>query len=52
MNPSWPSSDVISMDVIRALILLTMNTHLNKYMGDLYRETMRWITRQTVATWY
>ena len=24
-----------------------MNTHLNKYMGDLYRETMRWIARVT-----
>ena len=25
----------------------TMNTHLNKSMGDLYRETMRWIARVT-----
>ena len=24
-----------------------MNTHLNKSMGDLYRETMRWIARMT-----
>ena len=27
--------------------LSTMNTHLNKSMGDLYRETMRWIARVT-----
>ena len=27
--------------------LSTMDTHLNKYMGDLYRETMRWIARVT-----
>ena len=27
--------------------LTTMNTHLNKSMGDLYRETMRWIARVT-----
>ena len=27
--------------------LSTMNTHLNKTMGDLYRETMRWIARVT-----
>ena len=24
-----------------------MNTHLNKSVGDLYRETMRWIARVT-----
>ena len=29
--------------------LSTMNTHLNKYLGDLYRKTMRWIAR--VATY-
>ena len=27
--------------------LSTMNTHLNKSMGDLYRETIRWIARVT-----
>ena len=27
--------------------LSTMNTQLNKSMGDLYRETMRWIARVT-----
>ena len=27
--------------------LSTMNTHLNKYMGDLYRKTMRLIARVT-----
>ena len=27
--------------------LSTMNTHLNKSMDDLYRETMRWIARVT-----
>ena len=27
--------------------LWTNNIHLNKYMGDLYRETMRWIARVT-----
>ena len=27
--------------------LSTMNTHLHKSMGDLYRETMRWIARVT-----
>ena len=33
--------------------LSTMNTNLNKYMGDLYRKTMRWIARvTTVATCY
>ena len=25
-----------------------MNTHLNKFMGDLYRDTMRRITRVTI----
>ena len=44
MNTSWPSWDVISMDVRRDL---KMNTKLNKSMGDLYRETMRWIARVT-----
>ena len=29
------------------LDLSTMNTHLNKTMCDLYRETMRWIARVT-----
>ena len=27
--------------------LSTNNTHLNKYMGGLYRETKRWIARVT-----
>ena len=27
--------------------LSTMNTHFNKSMGDLYRETMRWIAQVT-----
>ena len=27
--------------------LSTNNTHLNKSMGDLHRETMRWIARVT-----
>ena len=26
-----------------------MNTHLNKYMGGLYRETMRWIAQVTIS---
>ena len=29
--------------------LLGMNTHLNKSMGGLYRETMRWIARVTTS---
>ena len=27
--------------------LSTKNTHLNKYMGDLYRGTMKWVSRVT-----
>ena len=28
-------------------VLSTMNTHLNNYMGGLYRQTMRWVARVT-----
>ena len=31
--------------------LSTHNTNLNKSMGDLYRETMRWIARVTTSAY-